>query len=106
MVARWIPARLRRRLTDPDPRHPRSGHRKDGRHPDPAGDGSEFPFRLVAWSPDGESILGIAGSSDRGSALVSFSTDGPSVEVLTPWSWAFEFTSTDDITWQPSTDGG
>ena len=67
-------------------------------------DGSEFPFRLVAWSPDGESILGIAGSSDRGSALVSFSTDGTSVEVLTPWSWAFEFTSSDDITWQPSTD--
>lgn len=69
-------------------------------------DGGEFLFRPVAWSPDGERILGIAGSSDRGFALVSFSTDGTSVEVLTPWSWAFDFTSIDDVTWQPSTDAG
>jgi WD40 repeat protein len=68
-------------------------------------DSSEFPFRLVAWSPDGDRILGMA-SSDRGTALVSFSTDSTSVEVLTPWTWAFEFTSPDDITWRPSTDEG
>jgi Tol biopolymer transport system component len=69
-------------------------------------DGTELPLRLVGWSPDGERLLGIAAVPELGYALVSLSADGSAVDVLTPWSWAFEFTDVRDVTWQPATHGG
>ena len=69
----------------------------------PQENGRQIAFQDVAWSPDGEQLLALARSEDEGYALVSVSTDGASSEVLTPWSWAFDWTNLGDVSWQPTT---
>jgi hypothetical protein len=63
-------------------------------------DGSEFDFTDVVWSPDAARFLALA-HSDHGYALVSLSTDGASADIVTPWTWAFDFLTLEDVSWQP-----
>ncbi|HSV39352.1 MAG TPA: hypothetical protein VLI04_11390 [Nocardioidaceae bacterium] len=51
------------------------------------------------WSPDGQELLARVRSDDRGFALASFAIDGSSSEVRTPWTWALDWTSLDDVDW-------
>lgn len=71
--------------------------------------GSSAPLRLKvggaeqvgspAWSSDGQRLLARARSDDRGFAFVTFDLDGSSSEVRTPYSWAFDLTTSHDVDW-------
>ena len=93
--------------------------RDDGstvRLPPPVIDGRTVGFCDVAWSANGEQLLVLAhavevsrwGGEDRafmearGMGLLSLSTDGTLIDVLTPWSWAFDWTNLDDMSSYPS----
>ena len=67
----------------------------------PIDGGATFP-RDVVWAPDGTRFLATVRNDDRGFALVSFSSDGTSAVLLTPWTWAFDMVDADDISWQPT----
>ena len=81
----------------------------------PVVDGRTVGFCDVAWSASGEQLLVLAHALDvslwgedrdfmeaRGMALLSLSTDGTLIDVLTPWTWAFDWTSLDDVSPHPS----
>jgi dipeptidyl aminopeptidase/acylaminoacyl peptidase len=65
-------------------------------------DGSEARVSDVAWSPDGERLLGLT-FTDSGAALLAVPIDGSPAAVLTPWTWAFDLITLDDVSWQPVT---
>jgi WD40 repeat protein len=63
-------------------------------------DGKEVGIWKLAWSTDGQRLVGTAANpSTEGFALVSMDPDGSSVEVLTPWSMALY--SSADLSWGP-----
>jgi WD40-like Beta Propeller Repeat len=46
----------------------------------------------VAWSPDGDGLLAMVWHRQQGYALVTLSVDGGAAELLTPWTWALDWT--------------
>ena len=80
--------------------------------PPPVVDGREIGFADVAWAPDGERLLSLVWAvslrateqdpsaflESPGMALVSLSTAG-AVDVLTPWTWAFDWIDLRDVAW-------
>ena len=52
-----------------------------------------------SWAPDGRQLLVRARHRRRGFALVSVPLDGSPGEVRTPWTWALDWTRTDDVSW-------
>lgn len=46
----------------------------------------------VAWSPDGDGLLAMVWHRRRGYALVTLAVDGGAAELLTPWTWALDWT--------------
>lgn len=81
--------------------------------PAPVVEGREVGLADVSWSPDGERLLSLVWSvhprvwdedpgaflESPGMALLSLSTDGALVEVLTPWTWALDWISLRDVSW-------
>jgi Tol biopolymer transport system component len=58
----------------------------------------------VMWSPDGQRLLAtVRTPTDARSApgVASFALDGSSVDLLTPYTWAFNWVAPDDLSWQP-----
>jgi Tol biopolymer transport system component len=51
------------------------------------------------WSPDGQKLLARARDDARGFALVSLAVNGSSSTVRTPWTWALDWASLDDVAW-------
>jgi hypothetical protein len=68
-------------------------------------DGERLPPSDILWSPDATRLLARAWRIDRGIVLVSMALDGTDVDVLTPWTWAFDWGSLEDASWQPVTGG-
>ena len=81
----------------------------------PMVDGRAVGLCDVAWSSSGEQLVALAHAVDvrlwdkdpdfiaaRGMALLSLSTDGALIDVLTPWSWAFDWTNADEVSSYPS----
>jgi Tol biopolymer transport system component len=74
-------------------------------------DDTEFRYWDVAWAPNGDRLLALArsdlclnvrtGLHCEGLALFSVSTDGASADLLTPWTWAFDWINLGDVSWQP-----
>lgn len=46
----------------------------------------------VAWSPDGDGLLAMVWNRQRGYAFVTLAVDGSAAELLTPWTWALDWT--------------
>lgn len=61
--------------------------------------GRGVAFSAPTWSPDGQGLLVRARDQERGFALVSVARDGSSGEVRTPWTWALDWSSLDDVEW-------
>ena len=90
--------------------------RADGssvRLPPPAIDAPKARVVDVAWSPAGDQLLALVWAEDptamwgsRGLALLALATDGALIDVLTPWTFAFDWTSLHDGSWQPDRTGG
>jgi Tol biopolymer transport system component len=51
------------------------------------------------WSPDGQQLLARARDEAKGFALVSLAVNGSSSAVRTPWTWALDWASIDDVDW-------
>ena len=81
----------------------------------PVVDGRTVGFCDVAWSPSGEQLVVLAHALDvslwgedrdfmeaRGMALLSLSSDGALIDVLTPWTWAFDWANLDEVSPHPS----
>ena len=51
----------------------------------------------VAWSPDGDGLLAMVWHRQRGYALVTLAVDGGAAEMLTPWTWALDWTDLSGI---------
>jgi hypothetical protein len=46
----------------------------------------------VAWAPDGDGLLAMVWHRRRGYALVTLAVNGGAAELLTPWTWALDWT--------------
>lgn len=62
-------------------------------------DGRRIGHGHVAWSPDGDRLLVFTRADGRGYALVSVPLDGSGTERRTPWTWALDWITIEDVAW-------
>lgn len=64
----------------------------------PRVDGRRFDCWDVAWSRDGAKLLALL-RAEEGLALALIPVDGSPAEVLTPWTWGFDWINLEDVSW-------